>query len=183
MQPWNHHPHWFVYHCQAVCRCGCFRRRPLSPHCLFCHVCCDYRAVRYPRPVWCIRGPNKKGMTARVERGGLVTGGRRRPVFSPLWVLKLCIGAFCRPPPPAWKHLLTETQGYSSVSEMQIRNDFRGPRPKPALLHTGWDEVSTSGGGGRWFNGWRSHEGQLRERGWRWGTERRAGARIICRLK
>lgn len=39
-------------------------------------------------------------MTARVERGGLVTRERSRPVCGPLWVLKLCIGAFYRAPLP-----------------------------------------------------------------------------------
>lgn len=67
-------------------------------------------------------------MTARVERGGLVTGGRSRPVCGPLWVLKLCIGAFYRAPPPRLKTsaLVSKTQGNAYMSEMQIRNELTG---------------------------------------------------------
>lgn len=96
MQAWNHHPHWFIYHCQAVC-CH-FKSRATQPPALVCHVCC----VHYPWPVKCIlkRGSSRNGVTSCVERGGLVTGERSRPVFGLLWVLKLCIGAFSGVPQP-----------------------------------------------------------------------------------
>lgn len=66
-------------------------------------------------------------MTARVERGGLVIGERSRPVCGPLWVLKLCIGAFYRVPQPEDVCFgFLDTGNCIYMSEMQIRNDVKG---------------------------------------------------------
>lgn len=53
-------------------------------------------------------------------------------MWGPLWVLKLCIGAFYGSPPPP-SALVSKSQGNTHMSEKANEERFRGPEPCSSL--------------------------------------------------
>lgn len=117
MQPWSHHPHWFIYHCQAVWGCGWFKCHSVPQRLFFMYVVIIARrtkeCVLTLAHVVHIKEGARIGMDWQLVCGGEDWSlARSRPVCGPLWVLKLCTGAFYRVPlDRKLSALVSETQG------------------------------------------------------------------------